>query len=448
MVRNHFHGCVFVLLSGWTQFRFNRYTLKKSHMGKTEIGIVVGGTRGDVQPALVLGRALQDSGYAITIVAGSNFERWVQSRDLNFEDLGVDIRAMMESPAGKAWTRSGSLTQLVHMKRLVSGYSDVIVKRSVDVLPKFDAIISGLTTFAQAAVVAQTRDIPLFHLLFQPMYPTRSGAVSPSPVRKTAYSKLNLFTYPMMLRGLWYAYGSAMRETCDLLGVEEMTYKDFSNAWLNTPTVIAASPEVIPPPPDYPSHVHVTGFLFLDQGVGWTPPQDLSDFLESGEPPVYVGFGSMTGHASEDAALLIDALDGRRAVINQGWSDMHYSNLPDSVYLLKGAPHDWLFPRMSAVVHHGGAGTLAASLRAGVPILVIPHLADQFYFGRRVHELGAGPKPIPRKNLNAKSLKSALDELLENETFQAESERLGRKIQQENGVENIVAVIEGYLQSN
>jgi UDP:flavonoid glycosyltransferase YjiC (YdhE family) len=252
----------------------------------------------------------------------------------------------------------------------------------------------------------------------------------------------------MMLRGLWYAYGSAMRETCDLFGVDEMTYKDFSNAWLNTPTFIAASPEVIPPPSDYPSHVHVTGFLFLDQSADWTPDPNLSNFLDAGEPPVYIGFGSMTGHASEDAALLIDALDGRRAVISQGWSDMHSSNLPDSVYLLKSAPHDWLFPRMSAVVHHGGAGTLAASLRAGVPILVIPHLADQFYFGRRVHELGAGPKPIPRRKLNAPLLKSALDDLLETETFHSESERLGRKIQKEDGVTNIVRVIEKYLRSD
>ena len=415
-------------------------------MGKTHIGIIVGGTRGDVQPAIVLGCALRDAGYKVTLMAGSNFERWIQGHDLDFEDLGVDIRAMMESPAGKAWTKSGNFAQLFQMKRLVSGYSDVIVKRSVDVLPKFDAIISGLTTFAQAAVVAESNDIALFHLLFQPMYPTRSGPASPAPIRNSAYSRLNLFTYPMMLRGLWYAYGSAMRKTCDLLGVDEMTYKDFSNGWLNTPTLIAASPEVIPPPPDYPSHLHVTGFLYLDHGAEWSPPQDLLKFLEAGDPPVYIGFGSMTGHASDDMTLLIKALDGRRAVISQGWSDMQNSTLPDSVHLLTGAPHDWLFPRMSAVVHHGGAGTLAASLRACVPILVIPHLADQFYYGRRVHELGVGPKPIPRRKLDAQSLKSALDDLLENESFQKESEHLGEKIQKEAGVKNIVGVIDGYLQ--
>lgn len=416
-------------------------------MGKLHkhIGIVVGGTRGDVQPALMLGRALQDAEYTVTIMAGSNFEEWVRSHDLNYKDLGVDIRAMMESPAGKAWTKSGSLTQLLHMKRLVSGFSDVIVKRSVEVLPKFDAIISGLTTFAQAAVVAHSKDIPLFHLLFQPMYPTKSGPASPTPVRKSTYSRLNLHTYPMMLRGLWYAYGSAMRETCNLLGVDEMTYKDFSKAWLNTPTLIAASPEVIPPPSDYPSHVHVTGFLFLDRNTDWSPPQDLINFLDSGNPPVYIGFGSMTGHASDDMALLIEALDGRRAVISQGWSDMQSSKQPESMYLLKGAPHDWLFPRMSGVVHHGGAGTVAASLRARVPMLVIPHLADQFYYGRRVSELGLGSNPIPRRKLKAHSLKSALYDLLENKSYQLESERLGRKIQAEDSVTNLVTVIDRYL---
>jgi UDP:flavonoid glycosyltransferase YjiC (YdhE family) len=279
------------------------------------------------------------------------------------------------------------------------------------------------------------------------MYPTKSGAATPFAIRPQAESWLNLLARPLLLRGFWYAYGaSGMRAACNRLGKPEPTYGDFADAYLSTPTFMAVSPPVLPTSPDYPSHVHVTGFLFLDQPPDWTPPPDLVDFLDAGEPPVYIGFGSMTGHTAENMiAMLVEALGGRRGIINGGWTEEQADAVPGSVYLLNGAPHDWLFPQMSALVHHGGSGTTAAGLRAGVPASVIPHLFDQFYFGRRIHELGVGPEPIPRNGLNASALHGALGVLLTDDSFHARVEAISQRIKEEESVVNIVSLVEKYL---
>jgi UDP:flavonoid glycosyltransferase YjiC (YdhE family) len=265
------------------------------------------------------------------------------------------------------------------------------------------------------------------------------------PIRSQADSWLNSLTHPLLLRGFWYAQARlGMRAACKRLGAPEASYSDFAEAYLNTPTFVAVSPPLLPPPSDYPSYVHVTGFLFLDQGADWTPPPDLLEFLDAGEPPVYIGFGSMTGHTAENTlALLVEALDGRRGIVDGGWSDS--DTVPDSVYLLDGAPHDWLFPRMRALVHHGGSGTTAAGLRAGAPTLVIPHFFDQFYFGRRVQELGAGPEPIPRRELNAEALQDGLDTLLANDSLYGRAQAISQRIHEEDSVTNIVTLMNKYL---
>ena len=173
------------------------------------------------------------------------------------------------------------------------------------------------------------------------------------------------------------------------------------------PVLYAYSPTLLPPP-DWPSRFHVTGAWFLDPPPDWQPPPDLVAFLEGGPPPVYVGFGSMTS-ADPDAtlALVLDALSraGQRGVLLHGWAGLGTGReLPDTVFALDDVPHSWLFPRMAALVHHGGAGTTVAGLRAGIPSVVTPLTADQPSWGRIVHRLGAGPRPIPFRRLTATRL--------------------------------------------
>jgi sterol 3beta-glucosyltransferase len=162
---------------------------------------------------------------------------------------------------------------------------------------------------------------------------------------------------------------------------------------------------------------------------------------------VYIGFGSMSNRAPQQTLELIqDAVkqSGQRAVVAAGWGDLPTGATPE-VCVVKSAPHHWLFPQVSAVVHHGGAGTTAAGLRAGRPTLIVPHMSDQPYWGRRVHELGVGVKPIPRHKLTAETLAARLRQLASDGVIRERAAAMGVKIRAERGVESAVAAVEGSL---
>jgi sterol 3beta-glucosyltransferase len=208
------------------------------------------------------------------------------------------------------------------------------------------------------------------------------------------------------------------------------------------PILYGYSQHVLPRPHDWKSNILITGYWFLDAPADWQPPADLVDFLQSGDPPVYIGFGSMgnKSRAQESTEIAIEALSitGKRGVLASGWNSLSHSiNLPENVYIIKDVPHDWLFPQMAAVVHHGGAGTTAAGLRAGVPSVIIPHGMDQPMWGQRVAELGVGSPPIPRKQLTAEKLAGAINRSLQDDV-RDRARTLGEKISGEDGVSRAV----------
>jgi UDP:flavonoid glycosyltransferase YjiC (YdhE family) len=212
-----------------------------------------------------------------------------------------------------------------------------------------------------------------------------------------------------------------------------------------SPVLYGYSPAVIPRPPDWGEDVHVTGYWFLDAVDDWTPAPELVAFLEGDPPPIYVGFGSMSSRNPEETANIVFqalAQSGQRAVVLSGWGGLQPERIPDSVFMVESVPFSWLFPRMAAVVHHGGAGTTAAGLRAGVPSLVVPFFGDQPYWGQRVADLGAGPKPIPRKRLTADRLAEAISQAVTDEAICQRAAELGARIRAEDGIARAVAIIE------
>jgi len=211
------------------------------------------------------------------------------------------------------------------------------------------------------------------------------------------------------------------------------------------PTLYSYSSSVVPKPPDWGEHIHVTGYWFLDHSSDWQPSADLVNFLEAGPPPVYIGFGSMTNRAPEATAkIVLEALkrSGQRGLIATGWGGLKSADLPDGVFKLESVPHDWLFPRVAAVVHHGGAGTTAAGLRVGVPSVLVPHFGDQPFWARQVVRLGVGPKAIPRKRMTAEKLGAAIATAVTDENIQARAAALGERIRTEDGVEKAIEVVE------
>jgi sterol 3beta-glucosyltransferase len=183
----------------------------------------------------------------------------------------------------------------------------------------------------------------------------------------------------------------------------------------------------------------------LDEVAGWEPPKDLMDYLRAGPPPVYIGFGSMVNSSPEkttDLVLQALARSGQRGVLSSGWGGLIKSSLPETVFMTGSIPFSWLFPKLAAVVHHGGAGTTSMGLWAGVPSIVIPFMGDQPFWGQRVYELGVGPKPIPRQRLTVNLLAESIHCAVTDKAIQERATSLGERIRAENGVAQAVAIIE------
>ena len=186
----------------------------------------------------------------------------------------------------------------------------------------------------------------------------------------------------------------------------------------------------------------------MDLAADYNPPADLVEFLHAGSPPVYVGFGSMVDHErGKITELVVEAVrqTGQRAILLGGWTDLGSGRLPDHILRIDFAPHDWLFPRMAAVVHHGGAGTTAAGLRAGVPNVIVPFFGDQAFWAWRVDNLGVGVKGPSRKRLTAGKLAEAIDRAVEDSQIRANAVNLGERIQAEDGVATAVDYIKRIL---
>jgi UDP:flavonoid glycosyltransferase YjiC (YdhE family) len=194
--------------------------------------------------------------------------------------------------------------------------------------------------------------------------------------------------------------------------------------------------------------MHITGYWFPDADTEWRPAPELEAFLEGGDPPVYIGFGSMGGrHPEQLARIVLEALakSGQRGLLLTGWGGMRAIPVPESVFLVDSAPHDRVFPQMAAVVHHGGAGTTAEGLRAGIPSVILPFVVDQPFWGRRVRALGVGPEPIPIKKLTADRLAHAIYTAVTQPQMRRRSAGLGEMIRAEEGAGNAVRIIKQVL---
>jgi UDP:flavonoid glycosyltransferase YjiC (YdhE family) len=211
------------------------------------------------------------------------------------------------------------------------------------------------------------------------------------------------------------------------------------------PRLYGFSRHLLPPPADWDASSYVNGFWFHNRPATWAPPADLARFLEGGPPPVYIGFGSMAAEDAErKAAIAIAALEraGARGILARGAGGLSVANPPPSIHFVDSVPHDWLFERVAAVVHHGGAGTTAAGLRAGLPTVICPFFGDQPFWGRLVAAAGLGSQPIPQKRLTIDNLAQAIGSALNDGAMRRRAAEIGRRIRAEDGVGQAVAWIE------
>jgi sterol 3beta-glucosyltransferase len=242
----------------------------------------------------------------------------------------------------------------------------------------------------------------------------------------------------------------ANRVRRELVGLPPLRYSDVFGDLIaqQTPVIYGFSEHLLPRPADYAPSIEITGFWFLDREEGWQPSPDLEAFLADGAPPVYIGFGSMADREPEQAArIVIEALQrsGQRGILASGWAGLKAENLPASVLRIDETPHDWLFPHVAAVVHHGGVGTVAAALRAGVPQIVVPFSADQPLWAELVYRRGVGPQPIARRRLTAARLADAIGAVHADTQIHASTARLASALRAEDGVGRAINAVNRIL---
>jgi len=412
-----------------------------------KIAILTAGTRGDTQPYIALGVALQQMGHAVRLATHENFAGFVQSFGLEFYPVTGDVSQVAGSESMSLARGSDNPLKLALSFRQLKAYGLAMQPDFYHACQDVDVIVyhpgPAIGYFA-----GQQLGIPSILATPFPMTPTAEYPALMFYNGPRLGRAANRLTHRIFERILW---------TTSAATIKQFWKKEFGRAPENfgnpfprqttpaMPTLVACSQAVFPRPADWPQGVYNTGYWFLDEEPGWQPPVELLHFLQGGRPPVYVGFGSIgdPAAAEQTTRLVIEALQlaGQRGVLATGWSGMtKLDSLPQEIFVLESAPHAWLFPRMAAVVHHGGAGTTAAGLRAGVPSVVIPSGLDQFAWARRLLELGAAPPAVPRKSLTAEGLAAAIRSSLR-PGIVAQARLLGEQIRSENGAQQAAQMI-------
>lgn len=416
------------------------------------ICMVALGTQGDVRPLLALAAGLRSAGEHVTVATHRYFERMVVERGLGFEPIEGNPRDIIDSRLGRGWVQSGTnpLRFTRYLRSLAGSLGQELMVDCYRACRGAHAIITGLLGYFAAGHVAERLDVPLAAAFLQPVTPSRhlpsvffADVRAPAPARRyynfASHLLVELMFWSMLRREV-----NRAREA--VLGLPEVPrLRTFARNLRGNLVLYGFSPTVLPPPADWPPEVRVTGYWFLDEsGAGRQPEAALAAFLQRGAAPVYVGFGSMSGSQEEAlTAIVLTALRrcGLRGVLATGWGGLGAARLPDDMLMLDWVPHDWLFPRSAAIIHHGGAGTTATGLRCGVPQVIVPFFGDQHFWGQRVHELGVGPAPVARRRLTAARLTAALAEAAGDPRMRARAAAAAARIRAEDGVGNAVAEV-------
>lgn len=408
------------------------------------ISILTIGSRGDVQPFVALGLGLREAGHEVVLATGEGFGGVVAEHGLRHAALDVGFMERLQSSDGRAAVSGkrllGAIREAASMyRRVLDG--EWAAARGSDAVVYHPKALGGYH-------IAEALGVPGFLSHPVPMFsPTRAF---PNPVLPVASlgGSLNKLSYEAFLRLMTAPFGRVInRWRAETLGLAPRRFWAGELEVRGRPVrrLVCCSAHVVPAPADWGRSTSVTGHWFLDGAEAWEPPAPLAKFLAAGPPPVYVGFGSLAGWTPKRVvAAAVEALrrSGQRGVLVTGRGAVP-PNLPDSVFAIESAPHDWLFPRTSAVVHHGGAGTTAEGLRAGRVTVVCPtSINDQAFWGRRVFELGAGPEPIPQRRLTAEELGRAIHDAVTDAGMRRHAGELGTKIRAEKGVRRAVEIIE------
>ncbi|CAK9264909.1 unnamed protein product [Sphagnum jensenii] len=429
--------------------------IEPQYIPPLRIVMLIVGTRGDVQPFIAIGKRLQEHGHQVRLASHANFRDFVRKEGLEFYPLGGDPKILAEYMVkNKGFLPSGHseiATQRKQIKSIVYSLLPACTEPDLDSGLPFHphAIIANPPAYGHVHV-AEYLKLPLHILFTMPWTPTSAFPHPLSRVKQQAGYRLS---YQVVDSLIWLGIRDIINGyRKKQLKLRPISYLSGSQGSINQlPTGYIWSPHLVPKPKDWGPLVDVVGFCFLNLAKGYKPPDDMVKWLGAGKPPIYIGFGSLPIEDPEGMTkIIVEALEktGQRGIIGKGWGEIgNMPVTPDFVYLVSDCPHDWLFPQCAAVIHHGGAGTTAAGLKAACPTAIIPFFGDQPFWGERVSEKGVGPPPIPVSHVTLDKLISAIEFMLDPEVKRKAVE-LAREMEKEDGVEGAVSAFHKHIQKH
>lgn len=394
------------------------------------------GTEGDTRPMALLCRALMDAGHSAHLLADATTLGYAAGLGVPATALAGDIRTVLQQDTTLAAAGSGFRNTASAFARMATANSEAWLRATMAAGDGCDAVVLGGLAGFVGLSAAEALGIPAIGTGQIPITPTRAFA-SPFLRPGTVPRWLNRMSHRLVNAAIWRVFktsvNAARTAVCGLAPRRRV--------WTEHPMLYGVSPSLVPQPADWPPGARICGH-WLAPATEWSPPPALGEFLAGGEPPIYLGFGSMG--ALGGAPLIreaLRALRGRRALFYPGWGGVAAGDLPANVHLLEEAPHGWLFPRVALAIHHGGAGTAHAAIRAGVPSAVVPFAGDQPFWADRLRKAGVAPAPVPARGLRAEGLAGAIDEA-ERDGPRANAAALAGAVAGEDGLKVAATAIE------
>jgi len=410
------------------------------------ISIVAFGSRGDVQPCVALACELIERGHQVRLIGPAELVEAAAGTAIDYRSVDLNQKAQIEAFINSG---GGFIRTFRMQRRNLRDHSVRAMRAAEREAAGSDLLVSATLTLSLAADLGERWRIPVVHSLLFPSFPT---AAFPTPLILPLASAwpgwLNRLSHYFTWTAIWALIAGPVNVARrSVLGLGPRRFRGFMTLLKDpaSPLLMAYSPAMVPEARDWPPHVVTTGFWHRPLPPGWQPPDALVAFIAAGPPPIYIGFGSMTfanPQAVADVVMRAVAETGRRVIMSSGWAGLRPSLVPEDAFLVDDVPHEWLFPQMALVVHHGGSGTVAAALRAGVPSVVIPFAADQAFWAWRLNRLGVAPRPIPVAKLTRSKLARAIAVALSSPAIRQRAAELGATIGAERGVANAVAAIE------
>lgn len=393
--------------------------------------ILTYGTEGDTRPLAALGHALMQRGHAVELLGDASTLGIARTLGVPCSALAGDIRTTLAA--------DGAMRDISrNLARLATQHTSDWMRQALDHGRGCDAlIVSGLAAFVGLSA-GESLQVPVVGSMLIPISPTREFATPFLPF--TPPRALNRLSHQAFNQLTWAIFRKATNRARAEVGLPPR-----KTLWDTHPVLYGISPALVPRPQDWPANAHVCGqWIPPADAQGWTPPDELVTYLHSGEPPIYVGFGSMAGF---DNTRLLDAVIGavgaRRVLFNAGWSGIDTTRLPGNFHAIGHVPHDWLMPRVAMAIHHGGSGTTHSACRAGVPSVIVPFAGDQFFWGSRLRAAGIMRDALKGSSITAAQLATAIA-FADSDAARRQAARMGDGMRQENGLAEAVRWVEHY----